>query len=226
VNFFANALKLTATGQSRCYGVLPSDSVAVAACPTTGLESPIGTAYNVAANGALYNELPAGQYTFAGENSDTTASVHNAVVSTVNTTVADSRFYSYYQTGVYNASTKAADAFVVEDPIPAITDYSVAYVRLVNVMPGSSPMTLVGTNEDSTKALVTINTGVAYKTAGTFVTVKAGVYDLTTSAGGVANPSLTAVSFVGGHVYSVAARGDYTSSVTANKPGLTSTANR
>lgn len=226
VNFFANTQKLSATSTGRCYGLLPSDTVGLRLCPTTGLESPIGTGYNSAANGGLYSELPAGQYTFAGENADTTSGVHGAVISSVSTAITDSKHYSYYQTGVYSATTKTADAFVVEDDIPAITDYSVAYVRLVNAMPGSSPMTLIGTNEDSTKAVVTINSSVAYKAAGTFTSVKAGVYDLTTSGGGVANPSLTAVSFVGGHVYSVAARGDYTSSVTANKPGLSSTANR
>jgi hypothetical protein len=224
VNFYANTQKVTAVSTGSCYGLLPTDTATINKCQTTGIESTTGTAYNAAANGALYAQIAPGQYTFAGEIA--AATNHGLAISTVSATVADQKFYSYYQTGVYNATTKQADAFLVEDPIPAITDQTVAYVRLVNALPGSSPMTLSGTNEDSTKAKVTIGGPVAYKTAGTFTTVKAGVYDLTTTGGGVANPSLTSVSFLAGHVYSVAARGDYNSTVDANKPGLTSTGNR
>ena len=36
-------------------------------CRSTGNESTTGTAYTVAANGALYNEIPAGSYSLMGE---------------------------------------------------------------------------------------------------------------------------------------------------------------
>ncbi|HXT17916.1 MAG TPA: hypothetical protein VN706_19940 [Gemmatimonadaceae bacterium] len=223
VNFYANSQKITAISNGVCQAALPTDTATIRLCTTTGIESTSGTGYNAAANGALYSELAPGQYTFAGQIAATTD--HGVAVSTASATLDDAKFYSYYQTGVYNTSTKKADAFIVEDPIPTISDYSLAYVRLVNALPGSTPMVLIGNNE-TTGAPVTIGGPVAYKSAGTFVAVPAGVYDLSATQGTVAVPSLTAVSFVGGHVYSVAARGDYQSTVTANKPGLTSTANR
>jgi hypothetical protein len=219
VDFYANTQKITAISTGNCYGVLPSDTATTNKCLTAGIESKTGTAYNVAANGGLYSQLAPGQYTFAGDLAATTTTV-----SSISTTVADQKFYSYYQTGVYNSTAKTAEAFFVEDPIPAITDYSVAYVRLVNAMPGSSPMTLVAYDSASKKQVAITAAPVAYKTAGAFATVPAGSWTLLTSGGGVANPAAPA-TFIGGHVYSVAARGDYTSSVTANKPGLTTTAN-
>ena len=215
VNFYANTQKITAISTGNCYGVSPSDTATTNKCLTSGIESTTGTGYNSAANGGLYSQIAPGQYTFAANIAASTTTV-----SSLSATVADQVLYSYYQTGVYNSTTKTAEAFFIADSIPALTDYSVAYVRLVNALPGSSPLTLVAYDSSSKKQVTITSAPVAYKTAGAFAQVPAGTWTLLTSGGGVANPTGTA-TFIGGHAYSVAARGDYTAKPTATTaPGL------
>jgi hypothetical protein len=102
-------------------------------------------------------------------------------------------------------------------------------VRFVNAISNSSPMTLFA--KDSTGVEKPIGGAVAYKAAGAFVTLPAGVYDLNVrTQGSAANAfTRTGLNFVGGRVYTVAARGDMTVSPTgtsANRPQLDNTANR
>jgi hypothetical protein len=61
-----------------------------------------------------------------------------------------------------------------------------------------------------------------------FFQLPAGVYDLNTRTAGSSTNVITrtSVSFVAGHVYTITARGDAASGVTANKPALDNTANR
>src|SRR5207247_10992792 len=94
-------------------------------------------------------------------------------------TIADGKFYSFYLTGFYNTTTKTADAFIVEDPIPAPVDYTVAYVRLVHASPNADPLTLYArVNGDTVTAhWAAVGTAVAYKGAGAFATITPGVYD-------------------------------------------------
>lgn len=221
VNFYANSLKMTAISSAACQP--PNDTTSV--CRSSGNESTTGTGYGAAGDGALYTQVAAGQATLAGKIAATTDK--DLAVASVSATLEDGKYYSYFISGVYDAAAKKIDAFVVEDPIPDITDYTQAYVRLVNAVSGSQPMTLFA------KSTVTgtegaVGSGVAYKAAGAFVVLPAGVYDLNTrTSGSTANvATLAAVSFVGGHVYTVTVRGDPASTVTANKPALSNNANR
>ena len=221
VNFYANSLKMTAISSAACQP--PNDTTSV--CRSSGNESTTGTGYGAAGDGALYTQVAAGQATLAGKIAATTDK--DLAVASVSATLEDGKYYSYFISGVYDAAAKKIDAFVVEDPIPDITDYTQAYVRLVNAVSGSQPMTLFA------KSTVTgtegaVGSGVAYKAAGAFVVLPAGVYDLNTrTSGSTTNvATLAAASFVGGHVYTVAVRGDAVSTVTANKPALSNNANR
>ncbi len=173
----------------------------------TGAESTTGVNYGGAGNGGLYMALPPGQYTFAGKIA--AATDKDLAISGVTATLEAGKYYSFYQSGLYNTSTKQVDAFVVEDPFPAQFDWTTAYVRFVNAIYNASPMTLYLT-ETTTAAQVTVGGSVAYKAAGAFVAVPNGTYNLATRYAGSSTNVLTrsAVSFVAGRVYTITARGD------------------
>ena len=221
VNFYANTQKVTAISSANCQP--PNDTTSV--CRSTGNESTAGTAYGAAGNGALYNELAVGQTTLAGKISALTD--NGLAIASAATSLDNGKFYSYFVSGIYDGTAKKADAFVVEDPIPTISDYSQAYVRFVNAISNSQAMTLFDKNT-TTASEVAAGATVAYKAAGAFTALPAGVYDLNTRTAGSSTNVITrtAVSFVAGHVYTVTARGDMVSTVTANKPALDNTANR
>jgi hypothetical protein len=201
VNFYANDTKVTAITSA------------------TGAESTNGVNYTGAGNGALYNSLNPGQYTFSARIA--AATDKNLPIASVQTTLVDGKFYSYFVSGVYSTSAKSAEAFVVEDPIPAL-DYNVAYVRFVNAIANSQPMTLNVTHT-VTGVATALGGPVAYKSAGNFVAIPEGSYNLATSGGGVITRA--GVSFVGGRVYTIASRGSMGVTGT-NAPALDNTANR
>lgn len=208
VNFYANDTKLT--------GVLS----------TTGAESTSGTAYGSAASTGFYSSVAPGQYTLTGKIS--AATDKNLAIASVSTAVADAKYYSYYISGFYNTTTKTADAFVVEDPLPAV-DYTVAYVRFVNAISNSSPMVLSAKNV-TTGVVTALGSAVAYKGAGAFTSLPVGSYDLGARVSGAATDAITrtSVAFSGGKVYTISARGDITvvSTTATNRPILDNTANR
>lgn len=207
VNFFSDTTKLTATLSS------------------TGALSPVGTAYSQVAAGGYYTQTSSGQHTLAARLSDTTAANLNALISSVSTTLGDGNWYSYYQVGPYDAVNKKADAFVVQDAIPATWDYTVANVRFVNAIYNSTPGTLTVT--DTTGKATAIGGAVAYKTAGAFVPVPVGSYTISVSGLG-ATPATKSFALAGGRYYTVTARGDVTvtSSKSTNFPTLDVQANR
>ncbi|MEO7082907.1 MAG: DUF4397 domain-containing protein [Gemmatimonadaceae bacterium] len=223
VNFFAGSTKLTAISSTSCQP--PNDTTTV--CRTNGIESTNGVAYSAAGNGALYNEVAPGSVTLAGKIAATTD--NGLAVASTSATLDDGKYYSFFVSGVYDATGKKADAFVVEDPIPSSDniDFTQAQVRLVNASSNVGTMILYAKNT-LTGTEVALGSTVAYKAAGAFTSLPAGVYDLNTRASGSTTNIVTrlAVSFVGGHVYTVTARGDATSAVTASKPALDNTANR
>jgi len=221
VNFYANTEKVTAISSANCQP--PNDTTSV--CRSTGNEATTGTAYGALGNGGLYNEIPVGSSTLTGKIAALTDK--DLVIATATASLENGKFYSYFVSGVYDASAKKTDAFVVEDPIPTITDFSQAYVRFVNAISNSQPMTLYAKSSVSGNEVAAGST-VAYKAAGTFTALPAAVYDLNTRTAGSSTNVITrtAVSFVAGHVYTVTARGDMVSTVTANKPALDNTANR
>ena len=209
VNFYANDVKMTAIGSA------------------TGTESVLGTGYGSVGSGGFYSGIAPGQYTVTGRIA--AALDKDVAISNVATTLADGKFYSYYQSGFYNATTKTVDAFIVEDPFIADIDYAVAYVRFVSAISNANPMTLYAKNRVS-GAEIAVGSAVAYKGAGAFVAVPNGVYDLSTRyTGATANAiSRTEVSFSAGRIYTIGARGDITvtSTTAATRPQLDNTLNR
>jgi len=207
VNFYANDTKVTAISSS------------------TGAESTTGTTYTNAGAGGLYTAIAPGQYTFTGRIA--AATDKNLEISTATQTIASGKSYSFYQSGVYNSGTKAADAFVVEDSWTIPTD-TLAHVRFVNaISTAPNPIQLVIKSQATGATEITIGGATAYKSATDFVPVPGSVYDLYGRYPGSATNvfTRTGVSFLGRRVYTITARGDATSSVTANKPAFDSAIN-
>ena len=214
VNFYADNRKMTAIGS------------------VTGQESNLGVAYGGVGAGGFYTSIAAGSYTLAGRIA--AATDKDLAISSVPGTLTEGKFYSFYQSGIYDAGTKTVDAFVVEDNFIPQIDYGVAYVRFVHAISNANPLTLYGTIRnavDTTKIdTVAVNADVGYKSAGAFTALRAGVYNLfaryTDST--TVKVARTGVSFTAGRVYSVGARGDITitSTTATNRPFLDNTVNR
>lgn len=226
VNFYANDVKITGVLTSNCAN--PTTAADSTACNTVGKESTTGIAYPTSAtsdagtaSGSRYAAIAPGQYTLAAK-----VAAQDVVVATAAQAIADGKYYSFFMSGVYDATKKLAEAFVVEDPIPAgPVDYSVASVRLVNAISnGTGPLTLYVTNVE-TKTETVIGSAVAYKSAGAFVSVPAGTYNLAVRYSGSTTNliSRTGMSMVGGGVYTVTSRG---STATSSTLGLNFTENQ
>ena len=209
VNFYANTTKMTAISS------------------TSGVESTTGTAYGSVGSGGFYATIASGQYTLTGNIA--AATDNNLAIAKVAATIADGKNYSFYMSGFYDATAKAVDGFLVEDPFAATFDYTVAYVRFVNAISNANSMTLYAKNT-TTLTEVPVGAAVAYKAAGDFTTLPGGIYDLGTRYAGVATNAISraAVSFLAGRVYTIGARGDVTvtSTTATNRPFLDNTANR
>jgi hypothetical protein len=209
VNFYANDTKMTAIVSA------------------SGVESTTGIVYGGVGAGGDYSAIAPGPYTVTGKIA--AATDKDLAISTVTATIEDGKYYSFYMSGFYNATAKTVDGFVVEDPFAAPTDFSVATVRFVNAISNANPMTLYAKNT-TTAAEVAVGAELAYKGAGAFTSLPAGVYDLSTRYTGSATNAIarTAVSFLAGRVYTVGARGDITvvSTTATNRPFLDNTANR
>ncbi|MGH7650470.1 MAG: DUF4397 domain-containing protein [Gemmatimonadaceae bacterium] len=214
VNFYANDTKMTAVSS------------------TSGTESTTGTSYGGAGNAGLYSNIAPGPYTFSGRIAATTDK--NLPISNLQATLEDGKYYSFYQSGFYDANAKTIDGFLVEDPFPAQFDFSVAYVRFVNAISNSSPMTLYAMDPNSS-AETAVGAEVPYKSAGAFTALPNGVYNLgARTTGSTTNVlSRNTVSFVGGRVYTITARGDInvaststTTCASTNKTCLDNTTNR
>jgi hypothetical protein len=209
VNFYADATKLTAISS------------------TTTQEATTGVAYGGAGNGGLYSAIAPGTYTLTGRIAATTNK--DLPIDALSAALADEKVYSFYLSGFYNTTTKLTDAFIVEDPIPAQADYSVAYVRFVHAIGNASPMTLYVRLADTTVAADSIAVGgpVAYLAAGPFTAVPNGVYNLVTRYTGSDTTVISRanVSFVRGHAYTVGARGDVTKTTGTQAPALDNTSN-
>lgn len=211
VNFYANGTKMTAISSS------------------TGTESTVGVVYGGAGGAGSIGEYAAiapGQYTLTGRIADTVNK--DLPISTVTTSIADGKDYSFYMSGFYDATAKNVDGFVVEDDFVVPPD-SVASVRFVHAIANANPMTLYA-KSTTTGTEVAVGAEVAYKGGGAFTDLPSGSYDLNTRYTGSATNVITrtAVSFVGGRVYTVGARGDITvvSTTATNRPFLDNTANR
>ena len=211
VNFYANTTKMTAIST------------------TSGTESSLGTNYGSAGAGGLYTAITPGQYDIAAKTP--AAGDTGAAVSHVATALESGKYYSYYQSGLYNSTSKTADAFLIEDDIPTRVDYAIADVRFVNAISNATgPIVLYVTNTDTSAHMpeTAIGTGVGYKSASAFVALPEGAYNLSARYAGSSTSIVTrnGLGFSGGRAYTITIRGDATSSATATKPALDNTFNR
>lgn len=206
VNFYADNTKLTAINFTGCTNPPASQSEP---CTTTGTESTAGVTYGNVAAGGLYAGIDPGQRALSGRIA--AATDKGLAVSSIGTTLESGKKYSYYQSGVYSASTKRVDAFIVEDPFPEEINWSGAQVRFVHAIFNANPMTLHATNVNTGQAL-TVGGSVAYKGAGTFTAVPEGIYNLSTRYAGSSSSAMTrtSVPFAAGRVYTITARGNIT----------------
>jgi uncharacterized protein DUF4397 len=214
VNFYANETKMTAITSS-----------------TPGVESTTGVAYGGVGAGGAYEAIAPGSYTLTGKIA--AATDKDLAISPLTTAIEDGKYYSYYMSGIYNTTTKTVESFVVEDPVVAPTDFTIATVRFVHAISNANPMTLYAKNTVTPFAESAIGPELAYKGAGAFTAIPSGVYDLNTRYTGSATNVITrpGVSLVGGRVYTITARGDITVAPSTacgatNKTCLDNTANR
>lgn len=209
VNFYANDAKISAISSS------------------TGTESTTGTAYGAAGLAGLYSAIEPGQYTFSGRIA--AATDKDLPIATIPATLADGKAYTVYLSGFYNTTSKTVEGFAVEDDFSPTVDYTVATVRFVNAISNANPMTMYATNT-TTSTESAVGGAVAYKAAGAFTTLSPGIYNIATRYSGVTSNAIsrTSVSFAGGRVYTITARGDITvtSTTATNRPFLDNTANR
>ena len=208
VNFYANERKMTAITSA------------------TGVESVTGVVSGGAGAGGFYTGIDAGTYALTGKIAALVDK--DLAISNVSATIAAGKAYSYFISGIYNTTAKTADAFIVEDPIPA-QDLAVAYVRFVNAISNSQPMVLSVRNTTAPFTVTTIGPAVAYKSAGAFVAIPEGLYDISTRVTGASTDAITraGLTFVRGRVYTIASRGDITvtSTTATTRPQLDNTAN-
>ena len=211
VNFYADTVKLTAVTSS------------------TTTESTLGTAYGSAAAGGLYNSVAPGQHTFTGRI--TAATDKGLAVSTITRSLDPNKFYSYYESGFYDATNKVADAFIIEDPwTPPAPQDTMVRVRFVNASPNAGTVQLTVRRQTPDSTDTPIGAAQPYKGASAFVTIAPGVYNLMgTATSGTTTVTRTAVgaSFVRSHIYTVTLRGDWTitSTSAATRPIYDVTAN-
>ena len=227
LNFYANTTKMAAINSSLC-SPTPTDTMQERICRESGREATTGIAYGGVGASGLYSVIEPGSYTLKGTIA--AATDKDLAVASLPVTLEANKVYSFYTSGFYNTTAKTVDAFVVEDPIPAI-DWESATVRFVNAISNSSPMTLMA-RDSSTKIETAIGgTGtVAYKSAGTYTGIAPGTYELYTTVAGSATKVIKreGVVLAAGRIYTISARGDITvvSTTATNRPFLDNTANR
>ena len=217
VHFFAGDTKIAAVGET---GFTAGSATGVA---LTGTESTTGTAFGSVTSGGYYNSIAAGAYTF---NARIAATTDNGLkIANLATTIASGKKYSVYLAGVYDATAKTTDAFVVEDPFSESYDWNNVQVRFVNAGANTTPVTLYAKNQTTTVETA-VGGDVAYKGAGAYVTLIPGSYDFRAAPNGTTTNVVTrtSVSLTAGKIYTITFRGNVGSTVSA--PFLDNTANR
>ena len=205
VNFYADATKATAISSA------------------TGAEATTGTTYGNAGAAGLYTVTTPGQHTFTGRIAATTDK--DVPISSVTSTLENGKFYSFFQSGIYNTTTKNVDAFIIEDPIPARVSGDSSYVRFVHAVSNGGPLTLYATRDTTGAVEFPIGSEIAYKSGTAFVPIRPGAYTLRARLNGVTTNLITrtGVAFSGGRVYTITARGNVSTTSTL---ALDNTANR
>ncbi|WP_373062161.1 hypothetical protein [Gemmatimonas sp.] len=152
-------------------------------------------------------------------------------VSSIPGTILVGKAYSVYQAGIYDATAKRVDGFVIEDQFPDTFDFSQALVRFVNASPNAQPMQLFLSNTIAMTETPVGRAATAFKAAGTYSGIPQGAYTLLLRLPGSPADVVTRlnVSFLVGRVYTVTLRGDMTISPTGtlvNRPFLDNSLNR
>ena len=169
VNFYANDKKISAVTSA------------------TGAESATGTNYSLvfpATNN--YAVIVPGTYNLKSVVPSTATANANTVISSLSKTIEDGKFYSLYTCGLYNATARTSDAFILEDALPPI-DTSTAYVRFVHVSYNANPLNFIMKNT-TTLVETTVATNVAFKTGSAYFKIPSGIYDLILRYPGNATP--------------------------------------
>jgi hypothetical protein len=223
VNFYANTTKVTAVSSTSC--VPPTNPV----CLTTGIEATTGVGFGGAGTAGLYNGMTPGAYTLTGRIA--TTADNGVAISSTPATIEAGKYYSYYVSGFYDAASKKADGFVVTDDFPVPLDPTKTYIRFVNAIANSQPMTLYVKNQAAGTVEAPVGGAVAYKGASPFVAFTGGgVVDYSTRLAGSATNLIvrTGILVAPGHAYTITAYGDMTvtSTTAATRPQLDNTANR
>ena len=176
VNFYANDTKVTAISVDHLPRRRPTPDPRVCARPA--IESTTGTAYGAAGNGGLYSSIAAGQYTFDGQDRG-----GDGQGSRGRERRRDARRREVLLVLHRAASTtrrpRRVDAFVVEDAFPATIDFTQRMCGSSTRVSNSQPMTLYAKNTTTGDSSARSASTVAYKSGGAFISVPAGVYDLT-----------------------------------------------
>lgn len=209
VNFYVNDTKISATNS------------------TTGTEAATGVAYAgiFPANNSYALLSSTGNVAFRTKIPSTATANPNVVIANVAATVEAGKYYSFFTSGIYDATAQATSGFVLEDVFPA-PDTSVAYVRLVNTIPNEISGFDLKAVDKNTSASVIIAPVTAYKNASSYTKVPNGVYNLTAvSTNTPVSYTITRVdvSFSKGFVYTIATRGNVN---VAGNSGLDLTRNR
>jgi hypothetical protein len=208
VNFYANTTKMTAIGSA------------------TGSESTTGTTYGNAGAGGAYTAIAPGQYDISGKIA--AATDKDLAISHVNATLEAGKKYSFYQSGFYSSGTKTVDSFLIEDEVPPPpADTSITYVRFVNAISNSTPLTLYAKDADTDEEVV-IGGATAYKQATDFVPITGGFFTLIArDASGTDKIVREGVNLNQRGIFSITARGDFTitSTTATNRPQLDATFN-
>jgi hypothetical protein len=224
VNFFANDTKVTAINSASCTVITDANR---AICTSTGIEATTGVAFGGVAAGDRYVAIQPGQFNISARAASADTTLHGRIISSAQATVADGRFYSFFQSGIYNTTARTAEAFIVEDVFPAGIDWNRAHLRFVHAISNANPMTLFATNTE-TGVVTEIGGVTAYRAGGAFVALPPGTYDLAARyAGQTTNVIVrTNVGLAPGRVYTIGARGNITVTTGGNAPFLDFTSNR
>ena len=221
VNFYADDVKMTAISNSRCTAPVPADT---AACRAAGIESTTGIVYAGQSAGGLYSAIAPGPHTFTGRIA--AATDNGLAISTLPATVENGKYYSLYQSGIYNTTTKTVDAFIIEDALPTgPIDFTKAQVRFVNAISnGTGDLNLFATNTVTTTETA-VGGATAYKAAGAWVALDEGIYNIRVAYTGAGTSLITrnTLNLSGGRAYTITARG---STATASTLGLDLTSNQ
>ncbi|MFD1255986.1 DUF4397 domain-containing protein [Mucilaginibacter terrae] len=218
VNFYANSVKVS--------GITSA----------TGIESTSGVISGSVYPSSNYSLQSAGVYVFKAQLPSTLTTDANLAINTTNATLENSKFYSFYLCGLYNTTAKSADAFIIEDKLPA-PDYNVAYVRFINTVPNAAAalnLYVHNTQAPAGTDILLTPAAVAYKGVSDFVAVPIGTYELyarypsSATVNIISRNGTNTVAFAGGKVYTIGSRGDITitSPTATNRPQLDNTANR